>query len=71
MRLHMRDLNELSSNLFYTTDVSMPEPIEVEDELSGDITLVSLDYNIMEYYIDVNTHLRRVYMKVWLATTFQ
>lgn len=49
----MRDLNELSSNLFYTTDVSMPEPIEVEDELSGDITLVSLDYNIMEYYIDV------------------
>lgn len=49
----MRDLNELSSNLFYTTDVSMPEPIEVEDELSGDITLVSLDYGIMEYYIDV------------------
>lgn len=49
----MRDLNELSSNLFYTTDVSMPEPIEVEDVLSGDITLVSLDYNIMEYYIDV------------------
>lgn len=52
----MRDLNELSSNLFYTTDVSMPEPIEVEDELSGDITLVSLDYNTMEYYIDVKVN---------------
>ena len=49
----MRDLNELSSNLFYTSDVSMPEPVEVEDVLSGDVTLVSLDYNIMEYYIDV------------------